>query len=138
VYRTPYARNESPSVVDAYTTSALAEVLRIVVQTTCRSSRRLIVEVVAALDYLGAYQSGLGSFGAKTRAVAPALITGESFAARTHDSDYLDLRDRPWVRSSRIQVNDVIRELEGEYHAFNHRLWNWRQDRRIDAIAGIN
>lgn len=48
-------------------------------------------------------------------AMAPSLVTVESLAAGTYDSPYLDLRERPWGKSSGIRVDDVIRELKGAY-----------------------
>ena len=47
--------------------------------------------------------------------MAPALVTVESLDTGTYDSPYLDLRERPWGRSGGIQVDNVIRELQGAY-----------------------
>jgi hypothetical protein len=47
--------------------------------------------------------------------MSPALVTVESLDTGTYDSPYLDLRERPWGRSSRIQVDGVRRELQGAY-----------------------
>jgi hypothetical protein len=45
--------------------------------------------------------------------MAPALVTVEALAAGICNSPYLDLKERPWGKSSRIQVDDVTREHKG-------------------------